>query len=256
MPIANYLFNLANVCCEKCQTQLKLKDFKDHKEDKKALICGSCGHAIPLDLEEGLRLVFDKSLARPSPQVFIQREASIFRIEKKWHSKNSKYIVLACLFWNLGLASLTWLFLFHLDSNSEWRLLYLSGLTVSALMGLRLLYRCLQEFFNTTMILIKNNKLVIGTLPLSTAPVKIYKVADIQRFTLWRPHLIGKQHGHPVFTFGVDVQLKNGKVEKLCPASDLNEAIYIEKTIEEFLSIEEAPVVDPDLDLDLELNVV
>lgn len=238
MPVASYLFKLANICCEKCQAQLKLKDFKDQE----ALVCSSCGHVMPLQKNEGIRLELDKSLARPSEQVKILREASIFRIEKKWFSKKSKYIIGLTVAWNASLAYSAWLSLAE-ASSLKWVLI--SSFAFSGILGLGLVYRSAQEIFNITTILIKNNKLVVATMPISTAPVKVYQVADIQRFTLWKPHL-GKQHGHPIFTFGVDVSLKNGNVEKLCPASDLNEALYIEKTIEEFLSIEDAPQVDLD----------
>lgn len=229
MRIASYLFHLANVCCEKCLTKLKLQDIKA----REALICSSCGHAMPLSETQ---LAFDKSLVRPSPQVSIQREASIFRIEKKWFSKSSKYIIGTSLILSFSLAGVIW---YGVTSPAKGLILFLPAAVL-------LIYRSAQEIFNTTTILIKSNKLVVGTSPLSLTPVKIYQTSDIEKFTLWRPHLLGKQQGHPIFAFGVDIKLKNGSTHKLCPAADLNEAIYIEKTIEEFLSIEDTAVVDLD----------
>jgi hypothetical protein len=101
----------------------------------------------------------------------------------------------------------------------------------------------LQELFNTTTIMLKNDKVVVGTGPIFWGGMKIYRTDEISSFTVWRmdPE---KNEGRPKFSFAVDLHTKDGRLERLCPANDLNEAIYIEKTIEELLHIESGAAVD------------
>ncbi|MEZ0392080.1 MAG: hypothetical protein ACAH59_07700 [Pseudobdellovibrionaceae bacterium] len=232
MGLASYLFQLANVQCEKCQIQLKLEDVQGNE----SLVCHSCGHTMPFRHEHGLRMIVDRSLVRPSPQVHIERKGSIFIIEKKWKSPRSRFLFIATAFCGI-LALIEVLFLNRQD--------LLLGLCVLGLFTIPLVVLSLQHIFNSTTIMIKNNKMVVGSGPLSLGGIQIFNVSDIDHFGVWRA-TPGAEPKAPRFAFGLDLTLKDGSVKKICRASDLSEAIYIEKCLEEILHIEETPKIDPD----------
>lgn len=236
MGFGDLLFKLADVHCEQCQTQLKLGDVNAGI----AMVCSSCKHEMPIQTlsENTAAIHFDKNLIRPSEHVSLQREGSIFSIEKKWRTKFTRVLTAVALIWNALILVGSWQAL-HGGGN-----LFLNSMLIMfGFVGLVILYRTLQELFNTTTIMLKNDKLVVGTAPLYWGGMKIYRTDEIASFTVWRMNSEQNQ-GRPRFAFGVDLHTKDGRLEKMCPANDLNEAIYIEKTIEELLHIESGAAVD------------
>ncbi len=240
MSLSGLLFNLADVRCEKCQAKLKWEDINASV----ALVCASCKHEMPIQArsENTAHISFDKNLARPSEYVELQREGSISILKKRWRSKNSKYIIVASAIYE----AIWWAgaLLTYLNRHSDATSFRIGLLLLFGGIGLVLFYRLLQEILNTTTIMLKNDKVVVGTGPIYWGGgVKIYRADEIASFTVWRMSP-DKQGGRPRFSFGVDLHTKDGRLEKLCPASDLNEAIYIEKTFEELLHIESGAAVD------------
>jgi hypothetical protein len=239
MKFAGLLFRLANVRCEQCQAQLKLEDVNAGA----AMVCSACEHEMPILVrgENTAHISFDKNLVKPSEEVVLQREGSISILHKHWRSKYSKYVISFAFLWNLGCgAAIYWI---YSNRHDEETLLRSGATAFLCLLGFAILYRGLQELLNKTTIMLKNDKLVVGTSPIFWGAVKIYRTDEIASLTVWRmdPDI---NEGRPRFSFGVDLHTKDGRLEKLCPASDLNEAIYIEKTLEELLHIESGASVD------------
>ncbi len=241
MKFAGLLFQLADVRCEQCQVQLKLEDVNAGQ----AMICHACKHEMPI-LSRGentAHISFDKNLVKPSEHVVLQREGSISILHKHWRSKYTKYLVATAFLWNLACgAGLYWIYSLHHHEHEE-IIGRAMALGILSLIGFALFYRALQELFNVTTIMLKNDKVVVGTSPIYWGSMKVYRTDEISSFTVWRMDP-AKNEGRPRFAFGVDLHTKDGRLEKLCPASDLNEAIYIEKTFEELLHIESGAAVD------------
>jgi len=236
MSFSGLLFSLADVHCEQCQAKLKWADVNAGV----AMVCSSCKHEMPIQAcgEKTAHIRFDKNLVRPSEEVVLQREGSISIIEKKWRTKFTRYVVGLAVVWNTLAVIGSWS-AYHATDNT----LQMSLMIFAGVIGLAILYRALQELFNTTTIMLKNDKVVVGTAPIFWGGMKIYRTDEIASFTVWRmdPE---KSQGRPRFQFAVDLHTKDGRLERLCPANDLNEAIYIEKTIEELLHIESGAAVD------------
>jgi len=240
MSLSGLLFNLADVRCEHCQKKLKWNDVNANV----AMVCHSCKHEMPIQArsENTAHISFDKNLVRPSEYVELQREGSISILKKQWRSKNSKYVIMGAslyqvLWWIAAIATY-----FHRQSDET--AVRIGLLVLFGGIGLVIFYRLLQELLNTTTVMLKNDKVVVGTGPIYLGGgMKIYRADEILSFTVWKmdPE---KHQGRPQFSFGVDLHTKDGRLERLCPASNLNEAIYIEKTIEELLHIESGAAVD------------
>ncbi len=238
MSFAGFLFSLANVQCEQCQKKLKLENIKHNA----VLECDSCGHSKPIEKRGQFpHIEFDKNLVRPADSVNIERRGSILIIEKKWFSKKSKILLGLAALWNLPLLMMMaapWSGLFPADS-------FHFEITEKALMGgigLGLGLWALRHSLNRTRIMIKNSKMVVSTSPLDWKNLEIYDIGQIANVKLWD----NRKSGGPAFSFRVDLTMKDGTTVTLCPAEDCNEAVYIEKTLEEFLAIEQTPVVvDP-----------
>ena len=78
MSMNHILFRMANVRCEKCQTQFRIVDFSE-----KGLTCSSCGLTKAIErIGEAPSITFDKSLVKPAKTVSIERIGSTFIIEK------------------------------------------------------------------------------------------------------------------------------------------------------------------------------
>ncbi len=237
MNFGSLLFRLANVRCEQCQTQLQMADAKAGS----ALICPSCQHQMPIEMrgENTAHVQFNKDLVPASEEVTLQREGSISIIEKRWRSKYSKYLIgLALLCDSLWIAAAMWTYINRHDFETPERVV---ALAIFGLFTLVVFYRALQQLLNTTTIMLKNDKVVVGTAPISWGRVKVYRTDEIASFTVWKINP-KKSEAPPQFSFGVDLHTTDGRLEKLCPANDLTEALYIEKTIEELLHIETTPV--------------
>jgi hypothetical protein len=242
MIFRSLLFKWADVHCEQCQKKFKPEDF--HAGE--VLVCSSCSHQMPIQIrsDNAAHIEFDKNLVPPSDQVHLQRQGSISIIEKRWRSKRTKWIASLAFLWNLLWISGSLALYFSGWEPSD--TIVLQAL-VPILIGLWLFKRSLQGLLNTTTIMIKDDKVVVGTAPIAWGPVRIYHRDEIASFSIWK---IQKKNdkSHLVFSFGVDLNTTDGRHEKICLAGDVNEAIYIEKTIEELLAVEDGrtAVVDPD----------
>jgi hypothetical protein len=239
MDQAGLLFSLADVRCEHCQTKFRLQDFKSTH----SLVCSSCGQSVEFFDKAGVpHLGFDPNLVRPSEAVHIRREGSIFIIEKRWLSKLSRLLVILAGLWNgvwitgfLGLKN-GWIESLPFEYDS-WILISMIGT------GLALAFLALRSILNKTRIMVKNSKLVVSDSPLSWGNLMIFDIQDIQGTSLWRKD---PKSDLPLFSFSVNLHLKDGRTVRLCRAQNCNEAAYIEKTLEEILIIEKTPrVVDP-----------
>lgn len=239
MKLEQIKFSLAEVRCEHCLKKFKLRDIQIND----VITCSSCGHSNPIVQRDKVTLIeFDRDLVRPTSSVQIQRQGSVFIIEKKWSSRSSKLLVGLALLWNLGWMGILWASRnYYLPPD----LLTLNSLSKNLLVfgGLILVLWAFRSSFNRTRILIKNRKLIVSTSPLDWKSLLIIPIDQIKELKFWKDN---PKSGLPSFRFSVDLELIDGRTLKLCPARDCNEAAYIEKTLEEFLRIERAPIiVDP-----------
>jgi hypothetical protein len=238
MGLSDFLFSLADVRCEQCQKKFKLLNIKDNE----VLVCDACGATKPIAKRGDVpHIEFDRSLVKPSASVNIERRGSIFILEKRWLSRTAKALMVIAGIWNVA-----WISAFFAvrEGYLPFELLQ-DPIAKKAIIiaGLGLVIFALRAGLNRTRIMIKNSKMVVSTSPIHWGSLAVYDVHQIAGMKLWQNH---PKTGQPAFSFRVDMTLKDGRTVTLCPANDSNEAAYIEKTLEEFLTIEQTPIiVDP-----------
>lgn len=114
---------------------------------------------------------------------------------------------------------------------------------VFSFIGLWWIYTALCELFNTTTILLKDDKVTFWTKPFSLSTRKAVDVADIANFSLERAKN-GTDNGRKVFKHYVSIKLKNGNLIRLCKVRDMNEAAYVEKLLEDKLGLKDDANLD------------
>jgi hypothetical protein len=239
MGLAGFIFRLADARCEHCDKPFQLRNL----QEAESITCDHCGHSHKiLGSEEDVSIEYDPTLIKPIDSIRIERTDLMFLIEKRWYSKKARSLLFFAGLWNL-----IWLSAFaglmSGEINRSQIPLPTQGQLTFIWIGFALLLWAFRGALNRTELMIKNSKLAVRTVPIDFKPMAIYEVSQIEKIKIWRGH---KKTGRPVFRFALDMKLKNGETVRLCPAHDVNEAIYLAKTLEEFLSIEQTPlVVDP-----------
>lgn len=184
-----------------------------------------------------------KENATPTPQVKVTQYGGEFRVDIKWLSKPSAFIITFAIMWN-GIISVAITLLFLTQSgrqqsqNTGYLMVGLFGV-----IGLCLLYFAVCEIFNTTTIIIKANKMSFWTRPISLYSTKTIDVLDISNLTLSRVKN-GQQNNRRVFKHFINILLKNKKTIRLCKVQDLNEGMYVEKLLEDRLNLKDDPNLD------------
>jgi Zn ribbon nucleic-acid-binding protein len=240
MGSENSKVSLAGAKCPQCSHQLAIEDLGETEASGEPH-CPKCHFPLgPIARSSAIKL--DKSQAFATPQVKVIERGSEFKIEIKWLSRASGFVIFFASLWN-GIVWLT-LYPFVFDPSrapTESQVYLFLGAFV--LIGLWLAYQAICEIFNTTTIRLQANKLSFWTKPFPTQGGHVIEVANIANLALERSQS-GKQNGQTVFKHFVNIQLTNGKSVRLCKVQDLNEGLYVEKLLEEKLGLKDNPALD------------
>lgn len=194
---------------------------------------------IVVALRKEVNANFDKSNIKPSPRVKISRQSG-FQIDQKWLSSRSNFHIISALLANI----VTWPGV-HVFLKKE---VYaqnpaFGAFAIFPLVALFLTYKALGELLNTTTIQIKSGKLLSLTSPVSFSAPILINTAELNN-VLVRRHREGKKGGDHIYSYLLVAHLKNDDEKVILRAKDLNEALYIEKLIEEHLNIADQPELD------------
>ena len=190
-------------------------------------------------LGKDLNSKFDKSNITPSPQIKIDYQAG-FRITQKWLSKRSGFHIVFALLFNIVIGLGTHVFL--QQKIYEQNPVFLA-FAIFPLAGVVLAYRGLGEILNITTIQIKSGRLISSTRPISISGPIVINTMDINNILVSRRQE-GENGNKNIYSYLLIAHLKNGKEKVILRAKDLNEALYVEKLIEDQLSIVDNPELD------------
>lgn len=207
---------------------------KDHNDPN----CPRCGFNLKIKKSE----VWDKSQVKPSSQVQVRRGAGELQIDLRWLSPSSGVYFLFTLAWNGFMAFVISLMYLNPEKIVSPKLA-LVVIGFFSLIGISLAYGALCELLNTTTLLIKNRRLVIFTRPISTSPIQSYNLDEIANISVERS-VQSRNKKKKFFRYALNVNLKVGKKKHLYRARDLNEALYVEKLLEEHLTLKDDPNLD------------
>lgn len=182
---------------------------------------------------------FDKSNIKPSPRVKISRHTG-FKIDQKWLSSHSSFHIVFALLMN----SVTWpvAYVFLKQKVYAQNPVFLT-FAIFPLVALFLAYKALGELLNTTVIQIKSGRLSSLTRPVSFSGLISINTAEIINILVRRKRE-GKKGDDHIYSYLLVALLRNDNEKVILRAKDLNEALYIEKLIEEHLGIVDQPDLD------------
>lgn len=243
MGIGNFLLKLANVRCPNCSYQLKMRDLQ-RAQLSGMFQCPKCQHAIANKANDSsIPSKLEKSNVVATRQVKVTTRGSEFRVEIKWLSRSSGFIISFALVWNSIIGLISYIFFFAKVGRIQNGPISFLVMGLFGLAGLQLIYLALCEIFNTTRILVKANKIAFWTKPFSMNATQVINVADIVNFSLERRDG-GKQNSRRVFKHFVNIQLRNGNSIPLCRVQNMNEGMYVEKLLESKLGLVDDPSLD------------
>jgi predicted RNA-binding Zn-ribbon protein involved in translation (DUF1610 family) len=238
MSVTNLLLKMVNAQCPNCHQAIEASDVERAKQTRE-FTCSKCGTTIKKNDSPSQEI--DKSQATRTSQVQVTDRSGEFRIKIRWLSAASKFAITFAVIWNsfvFGTGYLT----FFLNSQHV-------GLPVMALygflgiIGLWSTYSAICELINTTTIILQSDKIQFWTAPLSFSGKKVFIISDIANLSLERVEG-GQQNNRRIFNHFINIQFRNGNIERLCRVQDMNEGIYVERILEERLGLTDDPKFD------------
>lgn len=231
--------------CENCQQKLTSKAIRQSFNEIGFFVCPHCQHSIKKELLSSFwRYGFNLENVMAEDAVGVKRQDGLSIIELKWHWKSGIRWLAICSMAFLCLSSIlaTAGFRFTMMSRDQ----YIGSallLIVIFLSGLR----SLQFILNRSRIVMKKDRMVVVTEPLSMTNLQVVLFSDIQCFDYWK-YLTEKS---PLsFSFRFYVNKKDGSRVLLTPVTQISEALYLEKTLLELIQVEKTslpPVSEEDV---------
>lgn len=238
MSVINGLLRLAEAKCPHCLHQLEISD-PQQVALKRELVCGNCGWVIKTQNHQA-GIAVDKSQAQKTSQVKVAQHGNDLQVDIRWLSKSSKFIVTFAIIWNVIISSAGFAFF---QPGAQVSFMIYPITILFAVIGLWLAYSAVCEFLNTTSILVKKDKIVFWTTPLSLSGPATYPLADIANLGLERSEG-GEQNGRRIYNHFINIHFKNGDIVRLTRVQDMNEGIYVEHILEERLGLQDNPQLD------------
>lgn len=177
------------------------------------------------------------SLAMPVPGGFTMFEGSqeiVF--ERKWFSIAHLGTLVFAVVWN----AFTYFFYIMMMSGNVSVIILLFPI-MHLLVGLWLMYYSLCGFFNKTIIKANHQEVSVRHLPLPWGGEKVIHTSTISQ--LYIVEQTRKHRGSIIASYDIQVLLSNAHTISLVKGLDTREeALFLERTLERFLHIEDQPV--------------
>jgi len=236
-----------NLTCSSCSTVLTARNLSPHLG---VVTCPKCGALQKLEappvgspMERLLHAVSSRLLPPsrpvgpvPRPERFtLQRSSFGGAISYRWFSFTSLFLVFFSLFWN----SITFTFAVTMIAAQDWRgLLFLS---LHLVVGIGVGWYTLASLLNRTDIAVHSGALTVRWGPIWWPGQKTEPTKDIMQF--WVAERIQRGKNGTTCAYDVMAILAEGASTSVIKGlPKLEEALFIEQTLEEWLSIDDQPV--------------
>lgn len=156
-----------------------------------------------------------------------------------WKNSGSKFIFFFGLFWFV----LVTMMMGALAKAPAVALFGIIFLGFFELIGIALLVAGILPLINKRQILITKDFISVSDFPLWTKKITRHPCDQIKNLSI-RRRSNGTVNDRPIFSQAVFIHPKDGKSFKLCGAPTVQDAVFIERTIENFLGIEDDKSLD------------
>lgn len=156
-----------------------------------------------------------------------------------WKNSGSVFLLFFGGFW-FGLVTLMMITISRTTNVPIFALLFLS---VFELIGVALLTAGILPMFNKRQLLVTKDFITVSDFPLWSKKTTRHSCVQIKNLSIRRKSN-GTVNNKPLFSQEVYVHPKEGKSFKLCGAPTVQDAVFIERTIENFLGIEDDTSLD------------
>lgn len=160
------------------------------------------------------------------------------QITRVWHGVQTYFLLLFALIFNgvwIGSGFVEILF-------SERELLTKLSSLVFVFLGLGLLYFTIATWLNKTQIYVSKNSIEVKHQPVPWRGSKKIKADTIEQFFVEKKH-VGSSNGNPRYTYNVlGLTSENMQVKLIAGLEFRDHARFIEKTIEDYLGIEDVKI--------------
>jgi hypothetical protein len=227
--------------CESCRKSLTRDKISVVFTEQGFFSCPNCRHQLSIKTQNEIPFyAFNLDSIMAVDSIRLEREGGISILEKKWGWKSARVHLIMWLF--LGALLALSIANFSLQF-STWPLEMVIIFLILLMAFIFFSFRFLQSALNVTKIMMKKDRLVVATLPLSFSSLHVILFDDILGFEYW------KKVGDSLplqFLFKFKIRLKDGRSLNLAPVANISEALYLEKTLMELILIERTapPPVD------------
>lgn len=243
MSVINAILKIVGIKCPKCAYALTLKDLKA-AQVQGAFTCPQCQHVFQKTngAESTASGVIDKSSYKPSKRIQIKFEGPELVIKSRWFSSASWPLLIFATLWNGFIGFIAWMiYVIQGEPVTDMEPLLVLGLF--ALIGLAMLFFSVREFVNSSYFRWRFGEVTFWAGPLSFKGKTTLQLSDIRDITIQRSDG-GRVNNRRIYVHYVCAYLKNGESAPMIRVRDMNEAIYLEKYLEEKLSLKDEPNLD------------
>lgn len=220
--------------CKSCGDEIASKNVNI---DLGVAKCGNCGAMFSLGAARGGRRDDDEEREEVGMPKGMQVRRSGSGLQIRWRWFSVKFIILTflCLFWNGFMV--VW---FTAAIRNERPMMMAFG-SLHALVGLGLLYYTIAGYVNSTLITLSKKRLTIKHGPIPAAKNKDIRADQIKQ--VFCTEKIRRSRNGTHYSYEVHAILRGSKREKLLAGLErVEQGLYLEQEIEEFLEIEDKKV--------------
>jgi hypothetical protein len=234
---------MVGVKCPRCAYALTLKDLKQ-AQSQVGLTCPQCQHIfLKISQSDSPNLTsIDKSSYTASKRIHIKFEGPELLISSRWFSSASWPLLIFTILWN-GLIGFSVWMIYVIQAEPVTDMAPLFVLALFTLIGLAMLVFSLRELINSSYFKWRFGEISFWAAPLSFKGKKTLQISEIKDITIKRADG-GRVNNRKVYVHYVCAFMKNGENYPLIRVRDMNEAIYLEKYLEEKLSLKDDPSLD------------
>ncbi|MEZ6046727.1 MAG: hypothetical protein R3C11_14350 [Planctomycetaceae bacterium] len=232
---------MSDFSCTKCGADLQENDFNLELGVARCSFCRAwtrIGDPIPGKIEsEATRI--KREVARPD-KYEVDEYQGVLRISWKWFSWVVAFLIPFCLIWN-GFLVVWYSIALTMDEGGMMRIVFLLFPTIHLAVGAGLTYFTIATLFNRTTILVGDYRMKIEHGPIPWKGVDISNTDDIDQ--IYCQEKVHRSKNGTNYTYQVMARMKSEKeLNLLSNLSSIQEALFLEQRIEEFLGIEDRRV--------------
>jgi hypothetical protein len=230
-----------NLKCKNCRRIIPAKNINLASYMAK---CDHCNHIFNFTPQLSIKTIEEDDRAAPPEGIDILRLNSQLDIDIAWrHNPITKFLVFFVFFWDFVVLVLLTVFL----ASGVYEIIWV--LSIHLIMAFAMNYWLAVVFFNRTNINVNERALEIKHKPLYWPfyPNRYINIADIQQLYCTR-YIATSTNGQPAYAYEIQLRTTDNKDIKLIKGlPDANYAKYLEQEIEQYLGIQDTPVIG-DLD--------